>query len=159
MIKDFEKLVKILIEQKMTISSAESCTGGMFASSIVDVADASHVLNAAVVTYANEAKTKYAGVDEETLAQYGAVSEQVAGLMASGIAKNNNADVGVSFSGIAGPGGGTATKPVGTVCMGFWIKGDLLTETVVYDHKSRNEVRAAAVEYACDKLIKLLSQH
>ena len=101
-----EELVSLLIDKGHTISFAESCTGGMAAASIVDVADASKVLNASFVTYANEAKIKYANVSGETLDKYGAVSEQTAGEMAEGAAKANNADVAVGISGIAGPTGG-----------------------------------------------------
>ena len=96
-----EELVSLLIDKGHTISFAESCTGGMAAASIVDVADASKVLNASFVTYANEAKIKYANVSGETLDKYGAVSEQTAGEMAEGTARANNADVAVGISGIA----------------------------------------------------------
>ena len=90
-----EELVKLLINKKYTISFAESCTGGKMAAAIVDVADASKVLNASFVTYANEAKIKYAGVLPETLEKYGAVSEETAGEMAKGTAKANGAQVAV----------------------------------------------------------------
>lgn len=153
---NFKQLVDKLINKNWTIASAESCTGGMFASSIVDIADASKVLNASVVTYANSAKVKYAMVSEKTLEQYGAVSEQVAGEMAIGIAKANEANVGVSFSGIAGPGGGTDTKPVGMVCMGFYVDGKLTTETKVWADMDRTAVRQSAVKYACDRLNEMI---
>ena len=120
-----EELVSLLIDKGHTISFAESCTGGMAAASIVDVADASKVLNASFVTYANEAKIKYANVSGETLDKYGAVSEQTAGEMAEGAARANNADVAVGISGIAGPTGGTEDKPVGTVCFGYYVAGKL----------------------------------
>ena len=87
-----EQLVKLLIEKKYTVSFAESCTGGKMAARIVDVPDASKVLNASIVTYANEAKMKYANVSKDTLKQYGAVSENTAREMAEGVAKANNAD-------------------------------------------------------------------
>ena len=110
-----EILVKKLIEKKYTISFAESCTGGKMAATIVDVADASKVLNASFVTYANAAKMKYVNVSKETLDTLGAVSEQTAKEMAEGVAKANQANVGVGITGIAGPTGGTVEKPVGTV--------------------------------------------
>ena len=88
-----EELVKLLIDKGYTISFAESCTGGMAAASIVDVADASKVLNASFVTYSNDAKIKYANVNSITLEKHGAVSEQTAGEMAEGTAKANSADV------------------------------------------------------------------
>ncbi len=102
-----EILVKKLIEKKYTISFAESCTGGKMAATIVDVADASKVLNASFVTYANAAKMKYVNVSKETLDTLGAVSEQTAKEMAEGVAKANQANVGVGITGIAGPTGGS----------------------------------------------------
>ena len=114
-----EILVKILIEKGFTISFAESCTGGKMAGAVVDVSDASKVLNASFVTYSNEAKMKYLNVRSDTLETFGAVSEQTAKEMAEGVAKANDAEVGVGITGIAGPGGGTAEKPVGTVCFGY----------------------------------------
>lgn len=101
------------------------------AARIVDVPDASKVLNASIVTYANEAKMKYANVSKDTLKQYGAVSENTAREMAEGVAKANNADVAAGISGIAGPTGGTEDKPVGMVCFGFYIDGKVfLTQNI-----------------------------
>lgn len=118
-----EKLVSLLQEKKMTITTAESCTGGMIASRIVNVSGASEVFNEGFITYANSAKEKYAGVLKETLQQYGAVSHQVALEMAEGAAKKADADVAISVTGIAGPGGGTKEKPVGLVYIGCYVCG------------------------------------
>ena len=153
-----EELVSLLIDKGYTISFAESCTGGMAAASIVDVADASKVLNASFVTYANEAKIKYANVSVETLDKYGAVSEQTAGEMAEGTAKANNADVAVGISGIAGPTGGTEDKPVGTVCFGYYVAGKLFTETVHFGNLGRNNVRRKSVEHVTDVIINELKK-
>ena len=153
-----EELVSLLIDKGHTISFAESCTGGMAAASIVDVADASKVLNASFVTYANEAKIKYANVSGETLDKYGAVSEQTAGEMAEGAAKANNADVAVGISGIAGPTGGTEDKPVGTVCFGYYAAGKLFTETVHFGNLGRNNVRRKSVEHVTDVIINELKK-
>lgn len=153
-----EELVSLLIDKGHTISFAESCTGGMAAASIVDVADASKVLNASFVTYANEAKIKYANVSGETLDKYGAVSEQTAGEMAEGAAKANNADVAVGISGIAGPTGGTEDKPVGTVCFGYYVAGKLFTETVHFGNLGRNNVRRKSVEHITDVIINELKK-
>lgn len=153
----FEELVKILIEKNMTIASAESCTGGLFASSIVDVADASKVLNASVVTYSNEAKTKYAKVSPDLIEKFGAVSEEVAMAMAEGIAKETNANVGVSFSGIAGPTGGTPEKPIGTVCIGIYIDGERYCDTLhLSEDWDRTEIRSASVSLMAERLVDLL---
>ncbi len=154
----FEELVKVLIDKNMTIASAESCTGGLFVSKIVDVADASKVLNASVVTYSNEAKTKYAHVNPELIEKYGAVSEEVAMAMAEGIAKETNANVGVSFSGIAGPTGGTDEKPVGTVCIGIYIDGVRECDTLrLNEDWSRAEIREASAHIMCERLLKILT--
>lgn len=153
-----EELVSLLIDKGYTISFAESCTGGMATASIVDVADASKVLNASFVTYANEAKMKYANVSGDTLDKYGAVSEQTAGEMAAGTAKANNADVAVGISGIAGPTGGTEEKPVGTVCFGYYVAGKLFTETVHFGNLGRNNVRRKSVEHVTDVIINELKK-
>lgn len=153
----FKELVQVLIDKNMTIASAESCTGGLFASHIVDVPDASKVLNASVVTYSNDAKEKYARVSHETLEKFGAVSEQVAGEMAEGIAKETSANVGVSFSGVAGPTGGTKEKPVGTVCVGCYIDGKLWTHTFHLDSNlSRTEIREQSASLMAERLVEIL---
>ena len=153
----FEELVKVLIEKNMTIASAESCTGGLFASHIVDVPDASKVLNASVVTYSNDAKTKYANVNPDLIEKYGAVSEEVAMAMAEGISKETNANVGVSFSGVAGPTGGTPDKPVGTVCIGIYIDGDRHCETLhLNEDWTRSEIRSASVAIMAERLLEIL---
>lgn len=118
-----EKLVSLLLEKGLTVTTAESCTGGMIASKIVNVSGASEVFNAGFVTYANSAKEAYAGVLSETLQTYGAVSSQVALEMARGVAKTAGAEVGISATGIAGPGGGSAEKPVGLVYIGCHVCG------------------------------------
>lgn len=150
------KLVNKLIEKGFHIACAESCTGGLLCGSIVNVPNASAVLDSSFVTYANEAKIKYLGVQEDTIAGYGVVSEAVAGQMAAGVAAECGAQVGVATSGIAGPTGGTAAKPVGMVCFGFWIDGKLTTATKQFGNIGRNQVREAAVRYALEQLLVLL---
>ena len=149
-------VVAALIEKKWRIAFAVSCIGGLATARLVNVPDASRVLDASVVTYANEAKIAYLGVAPETLAQWGAVSEQVAGEMAQGVAQRNGAQVGVGISGIAGPGGGTPEKPVGTVCFGFWVDGRLTTVTRQFGNLGRNQVREAAVEFVYDRLRQII---
>ena len=110
-----ETVIRLLQESKLTVTTAESCTGGLIAGTLVNVAGASDVLGEAYVTYSNEAKQRLVGVRAETLEQFGAVSEQTAREMAAGAAKAAGADVAFSSTGIAGPGGGTKEKPVGLV--------------------------------------------
>lgn len=152
-----EQLVQRLNELNYHISCAESCTGGKLTGSIVDVADASKVLDASIVTYANEAKMHYLGVKSATLEQHGAVSEETAREMALGIAKSNHAEIGVSVTGIAGPGGGTPEKPVGTVCFGFSINGAVSSVRKEFGDLGRNQVRDASVDFALSHVLTLLS--
>lgn len=151
-----EKVVSKLIEKEYHISFAESCTGGLATGTLVGVADASKVLDVSFVTYANEAKIKYLGVQEDTIAQFGVVSEEVAFQMAEGVAKEAGSQVGVGITGIAGPTGGTATKPVGMVCFGFSINGNVTTATKQFGSIGRNEVRAESVKFVYDMLDTLL---
>lgn len=153
-----EKTVTLLKEKGWHIAFAESCTAGLAVGTLVDVPSASAVLNASFVTYANEAKVRYAHVKEETLRAYGAVSEQTALEMAKGVAQETNAEVGIGISGIAGPDGGTAEKPVGTVCFGFYINGEANACTCHFDGLSRAEVRAAAVRFVFRSLATLLKK-
>ena len=111
--------VRLLTERKQTLALAESCTGGGIANRITNVPGASAVLLASLVTYANAAKQKFVGVRAETLAAHGAVSEAVAREMAEGARRETGADYALSVTGIAGPGGGSEAKPVGTVYIGF----------------------------------------
>ncbi len=151
-----EKLVNILIDNNLTVTTAESCTGGMVSSSIVDIANASKVLNVSFVTYANDAKVKYLGVKEETISKYGVVSEEVTAQMALGAMKEAKADVSLVTSGVAGPGGGTKYHPVGMVCFGIGIKGKVYTYTMQFGDIGRNNVRIAATEFIVNKAIELL---
>lgn len=153
-----EKLVNLLIEKKLHITTAESCTGGMVASRIVDVANASKVFNVAYVTYANEAKEKYSNVDSKTIEKYGVVSEEVTKQMALGALKEANADISIVTSGIAGPTGGTEYKPVGMVCFGVGIKDNVYTSTKYFGNIGRNKVRSMATEYIIDFAINLIEK-
>ncbi len=113
------RLVNALIENNMKLATAESCTGGMIASRITAVPGASECFDCGVVTYSNEQKNRLLGVSNETLARYGAVSEETALEMCKGVKSLADADFGISVTGIAGPGGGTPEKPVGTVWIGI----------------------------------------
>lgn len=148
---DLQTLEEIVVEKLMKrgwhISFAESCTAGLAAARLVNVPSASGVFDASFVTYANEAKIAYLGVSEMSIAQWGVVSEQVALEMAIGVAKANHAEVGIGISGVAGPSGGSANKPLGMVCFGFKIGEDIFSATCQFGAIGRNEVRAAAVEY------------
>ena len=120
-----EKLVKMLKKRGLTMSTAESCTGGMIAAKLVNVSGVSEVFRSGAVTYANEAKMQLLGVKKKTLRKYGAVSAQTAEEMAIGAAMNLDTDVAVAVTGIAGPDGGTKEKPVGLVYIGCYVCGQV----------------------------------
>lgn len=137
-----ETVVRLLQEQKLTVTTAESCTGGLIAASLVNVAGASDVFCEAYVTYSNEAKQRLAGVRGETLEQFGAVSEQTAYEMAAGAARAAGADVALSSTGIAGPGGGTPEKPVGLIYIGCCVRGEVqVRELCLYGDRTQNRIR------------------
>jgi len=132
----------------LRITSAESCTGGMVAVALTDVAGSSDVFECGFVTYSNAAKVELLGVSEATLATHGAVSEPVAGEMAAGALARSRADLAVSVTGIAGPGG-SEFKPEGRVCFGIARNGcATLTETVGFGAPGRAMVRLAATAHA-----------
>ena len=153
----YQKVVAKLIEKNYHISFAESCTGGLAAATLVGVADASKVLDVSFVTYSNESKMQYLDVSPKVIEQYGVVSCEVAEQMARGVASAAKSQVGVGITGIAGPGGGTKEKPVGTVCFGFYINGKCLTFTKHFRNQSRNEVRQASVDFVYETLLSLLN--
>lgn len=144
-----EVVYKLLCEKELTITTAESCTGGLIGAALVNVAGVSSVYREGYITYSNEAKHKLLGVSEETLLKYGAVSEETAREMAAGAVKAAGADVSIAVTGIAGPDGGTETKPVGLVYMACHYNG----KTIVEKHNlngNRSKVRENTVVRALD---------
>ena len=142
-----EVLVEALDRKKYTIAAAESCTAGMFVGRLVNVPGASNVLNESFITYSNEAKMKYLGVREETLKEFGAVSEETARQMAEGVAKAAKADVGVGITGLAGPGGETKEKKAGLVYIGVTV-GQKTKVQKCQLRGNRQKVREVAVSKA-----------
>ena len=147
-----EEVVKLLKEKKMTVTTVESCTGGLLSGTLVDVAGASDVFMQGFVTYANEAKVSLVGVKEATLETYGAVSEQTAREMAEGGVRVANASACLSVTGIAGPGGGSIEKPVGLVFIGCHVNGNTVVKRNIFSG-TRREVREQSV-LAALKLLK-----
>lgn len=150
-----EKVVFKLKEKGFHVTCAESCTGGMIASTLVNVAGVSDVLDESYVTYANSAKHKLLGVDEDVLQRYGAVSRQVAEQMAEGAARASGAEAAIAVTGIAGPDGGTPEKPVGLVYIGCSVKGKLLV-TENHFKGSRLEIRKQTTQAALELLYSCL---
>ena len=151
-----ELLVNKLIEKNMTIATAESATGGMIASKIINVANASKVLKVSFVTYSDEAKMKYLKVKKETIDKYLVVSEEVAKEMALGLQSEANCDVSIAITGVAGPTTYDEKLPVGMICFGFAILDKCHTETKYFGNIGRNKVREEATNYAISRLVSLL---
>lgn len=151
------KLVKILSEKKLTVATAESCTGGLISKLITDVSGSSDVFGFGLCTYANCAKEKLLGVKSSTLEKHGAVSSEVAREMAQGLYKLSGADIAISVTGIAGPSGGSDEKPVGLVYFGFAYGGKCESVKKVFTSDKplrREEVRMAAAEFAINYAIE-----
>lgn len=149
------EVAKLLIAKGKTIATAESCTGGLIASSLVGFAGVSQVLLEGCVTYSNEAKQNRLGVKAETLEKYGAVSAECALEMAAGIAKTSGANIGIATTGIAGPDGGTDEKPVGLVYMGLYVDGKTMVQECHFGG-TRNKVRERAAFHALNWVRKEL---
>jgi nicotinamide-nucleotide amidase len=140
-------------ERRWTIATAESCTGGLVAGALTAVAGSSVVVDRGFVTYSNAAKTALLGVSESLLAEHGAVSEQVALGMAEGARERAGVALSVSITGIAGPGGGSADKPVGLVHFGCASPSRIVHERHVFDGLDREGVRLASVRMALQMLL------
>ncbi|MDC9597674.1 nicotinamide-nucleotide amidase [Xenorhabdus anantnagensis] len=151
------ELGKRLKQRKLSVTCAESCTGGWIAKVITDIAGSSVYFNRSFVTYSNDAKHEMLGISPESLARFGAVSEQVVKEMAAGALIAAKADVSVAVSGIAGPDGGSKEKPTGTVWFGFAFHVDEDIQTVTYrQHFSgdRDSVRLQAVIFSLKTLLE-----
>ena len=147
-----EKLLQAARESGAIIATAESCTGGMLAAAITDIAGSSAIFDRGFVTYTNDAKIEMLGVKQATLDAHGAVSEQIAQEMATGAINNANATIAVSITGIAGPGR-SDHKPEGHVCFGLCHQGKTTTQTVKFGALGRTQVRDAARNHALDLLL------
>jgi len=150
-IKNYRQLVDYLKENKFTIATAESCTGGLIAKLITDVAGSSEVFIGGIVSYSNEMKKKWLAVKEATLIKFGAVSKQTVSEMLQGIHRETGATICVAVSGIAGPGGGTVEKPVGTVFIGVSNESQTVVEEFHFAG-SRKNIRTSSA----NKIIEMI---
>jgi nicotinamide-nucleotide amidase len=141
-------LLTLLRRRSWLFASAESCTGGLIAAALTHIAGSSDVVDRGFVTYSNEAKTELLGVPADLIAAHGAVSEAVARAMAEGAIAHSRANVAISVTGIAGPGGGSVEKPVGLVWFGCAVRGGKTVAVRKVFGGTRAEVRAGAVDYA-----------
>ena len=159
MTEQTQQLVAELAEQLATrgekLATAESCTGGLIAKTLTDLAGSSVWFDRGFVTYSNEAKTEMISVPASVIEQYGAVSEPVANAMVTGALKHSAADFAIAVTGVAGPGGGSAEKPVGTVWIGIGSKHQLIARKYVFPG-DRNAVRQATLETALVSLKTML---
>ncbi|HCB94184.1 MAG TPA: competence protein ComA [Selenomonas sp.] len=147
---------RLLAKERLTIACAESCTGGLLTSRLTDVAGSSAYVKGSIVSYSNEIKERLVGVKSDTLAGYGAVSEQTAGEMAEGIRRAIGADIGVGVTGIAGPDGGTPQKPVGLV----YIAVAGAQGTVIRENRfkgTRGEIKLQTTETALEMIKNYIS--
>ncbi len=148
-------VVEFLHKNGLTLAAAESCTGGLIAKRITDIAGCSDVFFGGCVTYTNEVKQKLLGVSADTLEKYGAVSEQTAAEMARGVRERLGTDIGVSATGVAGPTGGTAETPVGTVFIGVSTeRGERVRKLSLSSMRSREYIRIVSVANAFDMVLK-----
>lgn len=154
------EIIELLRLKNLTLASAESCTGGLVAKMITDVAGCSDVFEGGVVSYSNNVKMKLLGVKPETLEKHGAVSGETAKEMALGVRLACMADIGVSTTGIAGPTGGTAEKPVGTVYIGISF-GDICESELlsINPEYSREKIRNVAAQKILELLYKKIKEN
>lgn len=152
-----QQLGEALQRHKAFMTTAESCTGGGVATAMTDIAGSSAWFDRAFVTYSNEAKMEMLSVKPETLESYGAVSEPVVIEMVSGALQHSLASIGVSISGVAGPGGGTEEKPVGTVCFAWMSEQGWKKVETCHFEGDRAQVREYAVEHAMQTLLQYLT--
>ena len=148
-----KKVVELIKKLGMNISTAESCTGGMIASRLIDVPGVSEIFKEGIVSYSNDAKMKRLGVKKETLEKYGAVSKETAKEMVMGL----DSDIAIATTGIAGPDGGTPEKPVGLVYIGIRVKNDIYVEKKFFNG-DRMKIRERAVSQSLFSLIKILDK-
>jgi nicotinamide-nucleotide amidase len=150
------ELGQLLLRKKWTITTAESCTGGGIGYWLTAVPGSSAYVDRGFITYSNKAKQQLLAVRSATLLQFGAVSEETVREMAAGAANAAGANVAIAVSGIAGPDGGSALKPVGTVCFGFFLADQVVSSHMLFAG-NRQQVRQQAIDYALKQSIALLT--
>ena len=148
-------LAQILLSRNWKVSLAESCTGGLVCATLTELAGSSDWFERGYITYSNEAKAECLDVPPQLIESHGAVSEQVAKAMAEGARINSGSNVAISITGVAGPSGGSAEKPVGTVCFGWATENQTLTKTMHFAG-NRQTIRQQAAQFALTELIALL---
>ena len=151
---NIQKLHKKLIKKNITLSVAESCTGGLLASAITSISGASKIFNLGLITYSNQAKIKILKVNKKIIKKYGAVSHECCYAMVNNLSKISKANINVSITGIAGPRGGTKKKPVGLVYIGVKKGTKIEINKFLFKSKKRSSIRKATVKTALNLLLR-----
>ncbi|MDC0150802.1 CinA family protein [Candidatus Pelagibacter sp.] len=150
-----KSLVKKLIKKKLKISFAESCTGGLLASSITSISGSSKIFNLGLITYSNQAKIKFLNVNKNIFKKYGAVSHECCLSMVNNLSKISKANINVSITGIAGPNGGTKQKPVGLVYIGVKRGNKTQIYKCLFKSKKRSSIQKATVKKALNLVLRI----
>ena len=148
-------LIRILTKKKLKISFAESCTGGLLASTITSINGASKVFNLGLITYSNQAKIKVLKVNKNIIKRYGAVSHECCTAMVKNLSKISKANINVSITGIAGPKGGTKKKPVGLVYIGVKKGNKVYINRFLFKNKKRSSIQKATVKKALNSILRI----
>ena len=155
MIKLSNKVVNFLKKKRLNVSFAESCTGGLLSSTITSVSGSSKVFKLGLVTYSNEAKIKILKVPKKKIAKYGAVSYETCLSMLNNLSKISKTKISLSITGIAGPKGGTKTKPVGLVFIGIKKENKILVKKFIFKNKKRKSIQLNTVEKALNLILNI----
>ena len=150
------KIVKLLTKKKLTVSFAESCTGGLLASSVTSISGSSKVFNMGLVTYSNNAKVKLLKVPKKTITKYGAVSYETCLSMVKNLSKISRSNISISITGVAGPNGGTKEKPVGLVYIGLKKGSKTIIKKNLFKSKKRVSIQKATVNQALKMILNIL---
>ena len=150
-----KSLVKKLIKKKLKISFAESCTGGLLASSITSISGSSKIFNLGLVTYSNQAKIKFLKVNKNIIKRYGAVSYECCSAMVNNLSKISKANINVSITGIAGPKGGTKLKPVGLVYIGIKKGNKIQIFKYLFKNKKRSSIQKSTARKALNLVLRV----
>ena len=150
-----KSLIKLLNKKKFRISLAESCTGGLLASSITSISGASKIFNLGLVTYSNQAKIKVLKVNKNIIKKYGAVSHECCSTMVKNLSKISKANINISITGIAGPKGGTKQKPIGLVYIGVKKGNKIQINKCLFKGKNRSSIQKSTVKKALDLVIRI----
>ncbi len=150
------KVIRILTKKKLSVSFAESCTGGLLASTITSISGSSKVFNMGIITYSNNAKVKFLKIPKKTITKYGAVSYETCISMVKNLSKISKSNISISITGIAGPNGGTKEKPVGLVYIGFKKGSKIIIKKYLFKNKKRIRIQKATVNEALKMVLNTI---